>query len=46
MVMESREHLRSPEPGFLTMLSIEALYEVLEEHGLTPKCQLPTTTER
>ena len=45
MVIESLEHLGRPEPGFFTVLSIEALHEVLEQHGLTPKGQMPPTPE-
>lgn len=45
MVIESLEHLGKPEPGFFTVLSIEALHELLEQHALTPECQLPPTPE-
>ncbi|QFI70581.1 hypothetical protein EKH55_5707 (plasmid) [Sinorhizobium alkalisoli] len=43
MVIESLEQLGKSEPGFFTILSIEALHEVLEQHKLTPQCQLPPT---
>jgi hypothetical protein len=46
MVIESLEHLDRPEPGFFTVLSIEALHETLDQHGLTPASQaLPTPEE-
>jgi hypothetical protein len=45
MVIESLEHLGRSEPGFFTVLSIEALHEILEQHGLTPKSQMPPTPE-
>ncbi len=45
MVIESLEQLGKPEPGFFTVLSIEALHELLEQHGLTPQEQMPPTTE-
>jgi len=45
IIIESLENLGRPEPGFLTVLSIEALHEVLEQHDLTPKCQAALTPE-
>jgi hypothetical protein len=45
MIIESLEKLGSPEPGFFTVLSIEALHDVLEQHGLTPATQKPPTPE-
>lgn len=45
MITESLEHLGGREPGFLTVLSIEALHEILEQNSLTPKCQMPPTPE-
>jgi hypothetical protein len=45
MVTESLEKLGSREPGFLTVLSIEALHELLEQHGLTPASQTAPTPE-
>jgi hypothetical protein len=43
MIVESLEHMGCPEPGFFTVLSIEALHDLLEQHGLTPACQVPPT---
>jgi S1-C subfamily serine protease len=46
MVTESLEMLGSREPGFLTVLSIEALHELLDQHQIVPECQkLPTDEE-
>lgn len=45
MVIESLEQFGKPEPGFFTILSIEPLHEVLEQHGLTPQRQVPPTVE-
>jgi Trypsin-like peptidase domain len=46
MVIESLEYLGHPESGFFTVLSIEALHETLDQHGLTPASQaLPTPEE-
>lgn len=46
MVTESLEMLGGKEPGFLTVLSIEALYELLDQHEILPECQkFPTDEE-
>jgi Trypsin-like peptidase domain len=45
MVIESLEDLAKSDPGFFTVLSIEALHEILEQHGLTPAQQMPPTPE-
>jgi len=45
MVIESLEHLGKAEPGFFTVLSVEALHELLEQHSLTPATQMPPTPE-
>ncbi len=45
MVIESLEDRGRAEPGFLAVLSIEALHEVLEQHGITPQSQMPPTDE-
>jgi len=45
MVIESLEHLGRNEQGFFTVLSIESLREVLEQHGIMPVCQAPPSDE-